>query len=160
MPTLGETASQVRVRALGEDEAYLVGALHLQSLLRAGLAPDPGPPTHVQAVARRWAQRWADLPAWVAEHDGTHVGIAIARVPALPHTDGAPRLIHASPLVDEGPLADAVCLALVRTVVAWAREGRAPVIEIAHGVDLPGPVLDAARADVHPGRLLSLPTRA
>lgn len=166
MPSVGEVASRVRVRPLAEDEAYLLGALHLQSLRAAGSTPAPeqGRPGHVQAVAQAWASRCTDLPAWVAEFEHQHLGLAIARVPALPHADGDPRLIHLSSLLttarlQEG-LEDAVPLALVRAVVAWARAAGAVQVHVADGLRLPGPVLDAVRADVVTGRTISVPTRA
>lgn len=151
----------MRVRQVVEDEALLLGALHLQALHRAGQAPDPGPPSHVQAFARSWHARSADLPAWVAESDGQHVGLALCRVPMLPRLGRAvPELVALAPLVDEDRRAEGVALALVRAVVAWfGREGY-PAVDVAPEVSLPAPVLDAARADVLSQRRISLPTRA
>ena len=57
MPSLGQEAARVRVRPVLEDEALLLGALHLQALRRAGREPDPGPPSHVQAFAAAWRVR-------------------------------------------------------------------------------------------------------
>lgn len=158
--SLGEAAARVRVRQVVEDEALLLGALHLQSLHREGRAPDPGPPSHVQAFARSWQSRSADLPAWVAEGDGQHVGMAICQVPMLPRLGRAqPELVALSPLVDGPRQAEAVCLALVRAVVSWfGREGYLAV-DVAPEVRLPAPVLDAARADVLSRQRVSLPTR-
>lgn len=185
--SLGGAAARVRVRPVTDDEAFLLGALHLQALRRAGTAPDPGPPSHVQAFARSWQQRSADLPAWVAECDGQHVGMAICRVPMLPRlARSVPELVALEPLTGEpvgpgggdgpraangaagggaagggpaGLTAEAVCLALVRAVVTWfGREGYLAV-DVAPEVRVPPAVLDAARADVLPQRRISLPTR-
>lgn len=191
MTSLGESAAGVRVRPVTDDEAFLLGALHLQALHRAGQAPQPGPPSHVQAFARSWQQRSADLPAWVAECDGEHVGMAICRVPLLPRLGRpVPELVAVFPLVGDaggdrggeprGPdsggeaaylrgeagdrggeavRADAVCLALVREVVAWSADEGFPAVDVAHEVRLPAAVLDAARAVVVEHRRVSLPTR-
>lgn len=160
MPSLGDLAAGVRVRPLTGAEAYLLGALHLQGRRRAGAGPTPGTPGHVQRVAERWSEHGESLPAWVAEHEEQHVGMAIARVAALPGSDEHPRLIHLSATTEPEQLADAVCLALVRTVVGWARGTGAARIDVADDVLVPGPVLDAARADVRTARRVSLPTRA
>lgn len=185
--SLGGAAAQVRVRPVTDDEAFLLGALHLQALRRAGVAPAPGPPSHVQAFARSWQQRSADLPAWVAERDGEHVGMAICRVPMLPRLARAvPELVALEPLTGErgrpgggdepgdepGSVGagagghgradvsdEAVALALVRAVVTWfGREGYLAV-DVAPEVRVPASVLDAARADVLAQRRISLPTR-
>ena len=175
MPALGEAAARVRVRALTDDEAFLLGALHLQALTRARVAPEPGPPSHVQAFARSWQERSADLPAWVAECDGQHVGMAICQVPMLPRLGrAAPELVALEPLVGEpsttggvvleppvgeSTTAEGVALALVRAVVSWfGREGYLAV-DVAPEVRVPASVLDAARADVVGQRRVSLPTR-
>lgn len=168
--SLGESAARVRVRPVTDDEAYLLGALHLQALRRAGTAPDPGPPSHVQAFARSWQQRSADLPAWVGECDGQHVGMVICRVPMLPRLGRAvPELVALEPLTPGPDLAgastltapseEAVALALVRAVVTWfGREGYLAV-DVSPEVKVPPSVLDAARADVLTHRRISLPTR-
>lgn len=168
--SLGELAARIRVRQLQEGESLLLGALHLQSLRRAGIEPDPGPPSHVVAFASSWRQRSAALPAWVAERDGQHVGMAICRVPLLPHVgSGVPELVVLTALDGQrtrvavgsaaGLDAEATCLALVRAMVGWfGREGYLSV-EVAPDVEVPAPVLDAARADVLAGRRVSLPTR-
>lgn len=161
MPSLGEAAAAVRVRAVPDDEALLLGALHLQSLRRRDRtpAPRPGGPSHVQAFARSWQQRSLDLPAWVAEADGEHVGMTICRVPLLPRVGpGIPELVLLEALVEEEPWAEAVTLALVRGIVSWARREGYPAVEVAHDVRLPTAVLDGARADVLPLRRVSLPT--
>lgn len=161
MPTLGEVADAVRVRAVNDDEALLLGALHKQVLLRSGTDPDPDRPQHVRAFASAWHPRAADLPAWVAEHDGEHVGIALVRRTMLPHLPGAaPRLLVLSALGPRtGASEEAVCLALTRQVVTWARERGADRVEVADDVTLPGPVLDAVRASVRQVRSVSLPTQ-
>lgn len=155
--SLGSTAALVRVRPATGDEAFLLGALHLQALRRRGVDTSSGPP-HVQDFARRWAARGDDLPAWVAEHDGQHVGLAVCRLPALPRVGrDTPELLVLEPLGEVSP--EAVSLALVRGVVSWfGREGFYAV-DVAPEVVLPAPVLDAARADVTQGRRVSLPTR-
>lgn len=168
MPTrsLGGDAAQVRVRRVTDDEAFLLGALHLQALRRAGVVPDPGQPSHVEGFARSWQQRSGDLPAWVAEGAGRHVGMAICRVPVLPRLGrGVPELVALEPLsagLPEGADAaadEAVALALVRAVVTWGgREGH-PCVDVAPDVAVPAAVLDAARADVLQGSRISLPTR-
>lgn len=155
--SLGEAAAQVRVRQLTEDEAYLLGALHLQALLRDGVAVDPGPPNHVVALGTAWRQRSADLPAWVAEHGDQHAGMAICQAPMLPHVGrGLPELAALEALGDADP--EAVALALVRRIVIWFGRAGYPAVEVSTEVRLPGPVLDAARADVVAGRRISLPT--
>ncbi|HSP59987.1 MAG TPA: hypothetical protein VLO09_02915, partial [Ornithinimicrobium sp.] len=132
-------------------------ALHLQALRRGGVEPAPGPPGHVPAFAAAWRARAADLPAWVAECDGQHVGMAVCPLPLLPHLGtGVPELVTLECL---GGHEEAVALALVRTVVTWfGRQGHLSV-DVAAGVRLPAAVLDAARADVLPQRRVSLPTR-
>ncbi|MGC5584864.1 hypothetical protein ACQE98_12655 [Ornithinimicrobium sp. W1679] len=157
MPSLGQEAARVRVRPVPDDEALLLGALHLQSLRRDGVEPDPGPPSHVQAFAAAWRSRSADLPAWVAECDGQHVGLVLCRVPPLPLLGpGVPEVVALTCL---GGSEEAVALALVRTVVTWfGRQGHLSV-DVADDVRLPAAVLDAARADVLPRRRVSLPTR-
>ena len=164
MPTLGEVAETIRVRAVTDDEALLLGALHKQALLRAGSDPDPDPerPQHVRAFAAAWHRRADDLPAWVAELDGQHVGVALVRRTMLPHLAGAvPRLLVLSALgAVSGTAEEAVCLALVREVVTWGRGLGADRVEVAADVTLPGPVLDAVRADVRQVRSVALPTRA
>lgn len=159
MASLGEQAGRVRVRPLAEDEALLLGALHLQALRRRGVDPaGPEGRGHVQDLATAWRTRAGDLPAWVAEHDDRHVGMAVCRLPQLPHVGrGRPELVALEALGAPGE--EAVGLALVRAVVAWAgREGH-PGVEVAPGLVLPPAVLDAARADVVAGRLVTLPTR-
>lgn len=215
MTSLGEHAAGVRVRPATDDEAFLLGALHLQGLRRAGQAVDPGPPSHVQAFARSWQQRSGDLPAWVAELAGEHVGMAICRVPLLPRLGRpVPELLAAFPLVgslegrsggepggapggDRGRApggdrgrdpggdpggalrgapgvasggdsgrgqadgqvpADAVSLALVRGVVAWAGAQGYQAVDVSPEIRLPAAVLDAARAVVKEHRRVSLPT--
>ena len=164
--SLGESASRVRVRRLVQDEAFLLAALHLQTLRRRGVEA----PGHVQALGMRWHERADDLPAWVAESDDQHVGLALCRVPVLPHVGLAvPELVVLEALVGEPaagqpaagqPAAvEPVCLALVRAVVTWGgREGH-PHVEVSSDVTLPGAVLDAARADVLSARRITLPTR-
>lgn len=160
MASLGEESARVRVRRLTEDEAFLLGALHLQALRRRGTDPGArgGATGHVQELATAWRARAQDLPAWVAECDEQHVGMAICRVPALPHVGrGLPELVSLEPLGAPGP--EPVALALVRAVVTWfGREGH-PSVDVSEAVSLPGPVLDAARADVLGSRRVSLPTR-
>lgn len=160
MTSLGESAAGIRVRPVTDDEAFLLGALHLQALHRAGRAPDPGPPSHVQAFARSWQQRSADLPAWVAESDGQHVGMAICRVPLLPRLGRpVPELVALSPLSEDRDQDEAVSLALVRGLVAWSAGEGYPAVDVAPEVRLPAAVLDAARAVVVEHRRVSLPTR-
>lgn len=157
MPSLGQAAARVRVRPVTEDEAFLLGALHLQGLHRAGVDTASGP-SHVQEFAAQWAGRTTDLPAWVAECDGQHVGMAICQVPMLPRVGRVgPELVVLEAL-GELP-AEAVALVLVRAVVTWfGREGFYAV-DVAPEVDVPPAVLDAARADIVQGRRVSLPTR-
>lgn len=160
MASLGEESARVRVRRLAEDEAFLLGALHLQALRRRGVDPGPrgGTAGHVQELATAWRARSQDLPAWVAECDEQHVGMAICRVPALPRVGrGLPELVALEVLGSPGP--EPVALALVRELVTWfGREGHLSV-DVGDEVILPGPVLDAARADVLGARRVSLPTR-
>lgn len=160
MASLGEESARVRVRRLTEDEAFLLGALHLQALRRRGVDPGAraGAPGHVQELATAWRTRSQDLPAWVAECDEQHVGMAVCRVPALPRVGrGVPELVALEVLGPPGP--EPVALALVRALVAWfGREGHLAV-DVGDEVTLPGPVLDAARADVLGARRVSLPTR-
>ncbi len=160
MASLGEESARVRVRRLTEDEAFLLGALHLQALRRRGVDPAPGGGTagHVQELAMAWRARSQDLPAWVAECEEQHVGMAICRVPALPRVGrGLPELVALEVLGAPGP--EPVALALVRALVTWfGREGH-PCVDVSDEVTLPGPVLDAARADVLGARRVSLPTR-
>jgi hypothetical protein len=160
MGSLGEESAQVRVRPLTEDEALLLGALHLQALRRRGVDPGAGPATasHVHRMAAAWRSRSADLPAWVAECEDQHVGMALCRVPDLPHVGrGLPELLVVEAVGAPGP--EPVTLALVRAVVSWfGREGY-PSVDVSAEVSLSGPVLDAARADVLGARHVSLPTR-
>ncbi|GGK76459.1 hypothetical protein [Ornithinimicrobium pekingense] len=159
MASLGEESARVRVRRLGEDEAFLLGALHLQALRRRGVDPAAaGSGNHVQALGAAWRSRCEDLPAWVAECDERHVGLAVCRVPVLPHVGRPlPVLVAVEALGAPGP--EPVTLALVRAVVTWfGREGY-PSVDVSDEVTLPGPVLDAARADVLGHRRVSLPTR-
>ncbi|QFG68553.1 hypothetical protein [Ornithinimicrobium pratense] len=155
--SLGATAARVQARPVTEDEAFLLGALHLQALRRAGVDTSSAPP-HVQDFATRWAARSTDLPAWVAECDGEHVGLAVCRLPPLPRVGrGNPELVILEPLGELPP--EAVALALVRGVVSWfGREGFYAV-DVAPELPVPPAVLDAARADVAQGRRVSLPTR-
>ena len=156
--SLGETAARVRVRPVAEDEAFLLGALHLQALHRAGVDTSSGPP-HVREFAAQWVGRTVDLPAWVAECDGEHVGLAVCRLPMLPRVGrGNPELVVLEPLGDLP--SEAVALALVRAVVTWCGREGFYAVDVAPDVVVPPAVLDAARADVTEGRQVSLPTRA
>lgn len=159
MASLGEEASRVRVRPLAEDEAFLLGALHLQALRRRGVDPsDREGRGHVQDLGMAWGTRADDHPAWVAECDGKHVGVALCRAPVLPHVGSSlPELVALEALGAPGP--EAVGLALVRAVVAWAGHAGHPGVELSPSLALPPAVLDAARADVVAERLLRLPTR-
>lgn len=160
MPSLGEAAAVVRVRPVAEDEAFLLAALHLQTLLRAGRPVDQGPPTHVQSFAQAWRLRSADLPAWVAELDDQHVGLAICEVPMLPLLGrDVPAIVALHPVADDDAVAEAVSLALVRAVVDWCGQRGHAGVDVAPQVHLPPAVLDAARADVVTRPLVSLPTR-
>ncbi|AXH95310.1 hypothetical protein [Ornithinimicrobium avium] len=154
MPSsLGERAARVRVRRLARDETFLLAALHLQGLRRRAVeAPD-----HVQRLGQAWHRRAEDHPAWVAECDEEHVGMAICRVPVLPQVgSGVPVLLALEALGEPGP--EAVTLALVRTIVDWAGCDGHPGVDVDGAVTLPGPVLDAVRADVRVRRHLRLPT--
>ena len=161
--SLGEAASRVRVRRLVQDETFLLAALHLQSLRRRGI-DGAG---HVQDLGMRWHERADDFPAWVAELGDQHVGLAICRLPVLPHVGRAVPEVVCLEALTPGPgeagaqsaTSEPVTLALVRAVVTWGgREGH-PCVDVAPEVVLPGPVLDAARADVLSARRVSLPTR-
>lgn len=155
--SMGATAARVRVRPVTEDEAFLLGALHLQALRRAGVEASSGPP-HVPEFAAQWAGRTTDLPAWVAECDGEHVGLAVCQVPMLPRVGrGNPELVVLEPLGQLPP--EAVALALVRAVVAWSGREGFSAVDVDPEVVVPAAVLDAARADVTQGRRVSLPTR-
>lgn len=154
---MGSAAARVRVRPGTEDEAFLLGALHLQALRRAGVDTSSGPP-HVQEFATRWAGRSTELPAWVAECDGEHVGLAVGRLPVLPRVGrGNPELVILEPLGELPP--EAVALAMVRAVVSWFGRAGFDAVDVAPELTLPAAVLDAARADVTHGRQVSLPTR-
>lgn len=155
-PSLGGAAAQVRVRRVVEDEAFLLAALHLQAILRRGLDGTG----HVQALGMTWHQRADDHPAWVAEFEDQHVGMAICRAPVLPHVGRAvPEVVALEPLTQDLVGEEPVALALVRAIVTWGgREGH-PCVDVSPEVVLPGPVLDAARADVIEHRRISLPTR-
>ncbi len=160
MASLGEESARVRVRPLTGDEAYLLGALHLQALRRRGEVPPASGAAagHVPALALAWGPRSEELPAWVAECDEQHVGMALCRRPVLPHVGpGVPELVVLEPLGAPGP--EPVSLALVRAVVTWSGREGYPRVDVAPDVGLPGAVLDAARADVLAGRRVSLPTR-
>lgn len=156
--SLGALAARVRVRRATEDEAFLLAALHLQALRRRG----GDAPAHVQAFGQAWHRRSEDYPAWVAELDDQHVGLAICELPPLPQVGaGVPelRVVEALPQTEEARQAEGITLAMVREIVTWAgREGH-HCVDVAPGVTLPGAVLDAARADVLAGRRVSLPTR-
>ena len=157
MPSLGRATARVRVRPVTEDEAFLLGALHLQGLHRAGVDTASGP-SHVQEFAAQWAGRTTDLPAWVAECDGEHVGMAVCQLPMLPRVGPVePTLTVLEPLGELPP--EAVALAMVRAVVAWAGQEGFAAVGVAPGVEVPASVLDAARAQVSQGRRVSLPTR-
>lgn len=157
--SLGEETARVRTRPVTDDEAFLLGALHLQALRRRGVDPGAGRTTnHVQDLATAWRTRAEELPAWVAECDQQHVGMAICRVPVLPQVGrGLPELVALEPLGAPGP--EPVSLALVRAVVTWFGRAGYPSVEVSDGVTLPGAVLDAAGADVLGARRVSLPTR-
>lgn len=160
MASLGEEAGRVRVRPLTADESFLLGALHLQALRRRGVAPGAARPgsSHVRDLGMAWGPRSAELPAWVAECDEQHVGMAICRVPVLPHVGpGVPELLALEALGSPGP--EPIALALVRTVVSWFGHEGFLAVEVAHDVALPPAVLDAARADVLGAHRVSLPTR-
>ena len=169
-PSLGEYAAQIEVRPLLDTESLLVGALHRQVLSGQGITPPPGPPSHVSAFARAWQQRSADLPAWVAQYGGQHVGLALCQVPMLPLVGpGEPELLVLAPLHGHDPnygsglesqrWAEAICLAMVRTIVTWFGRQGYLAVRVASQVRLPAAVLNAARADVLAGRRISLPTR-
>ena len=160
MASLGEEAGRVRVRPLTADESFLLGALHLQALRRRG--EGAGAPhalsSHVRDLGTAWGPRSAELPAWVAECDDQHVGMAICRVPVLPRVGpGLPELLALEAL--GGPGVEPVALALVRAVVSWFGHEGFLSVEVAPDVTLPPAVLDAARADVLGARRVSLPTR-
>lgn len=159
MPSLGASAAQVRVRPVLVEEALLLGALHLQALRRTGAAPGLGEPSHVEAFARAWADGAERLPAWVAEAEGRHVGLVVCRLGDLPRVGSTlPEVVVLEPLEVEGISAEAVTLAMVREVVAWGRRIGQPGVVVGGAVSLPGPVLDAARADVSQRWQVTLPT--
>lgn len=154
--SLGAAASRVRVRRLVQDETFLLAALHLQVLRRRGVSA----PDHVQSLGMQWHQRADDFPSWVAEFEDQHVGLAIVRLPVLPHVGRAvPEVVCAESLEEELIGSEAVTLALVRAVVTWGGREGFPCVDVSPEVALPGPVLDAARADVIGHRRVSLPTR-
>ncbi|SOC54241.1 hypothetical protein [Ornithinimicrobium cerasi] len=155
MPSLGEDASRVRVRRVTQEETFLLAALHLQALRRHGVSA----PDHVQRMGAAWHERADDFPAWVAECEEDHVGMALCRLPVLPHLGtGSPELVALEPL-GSGVAPEAVALALVRTVVTWGGREGFRAVDVAPWVQLPAAVLDAARADVLGQRRVSLPTR-
>lgn len=153
--SLGERAARVRVRAVTQEEAFLLAALHLQAL-RARGAPARD---HVQRMGAAWHARAEDHPAWVAEQDDRHVGMALCRRPVLPQVGpGSPELLVLEPVGGDVD-AEAVALALVRAVVTWAGDEGFAGVEVSPLLRLPAAVLDGARADVAAVRLARLPTR-
>lgn len=153
--SLGEDAARVRVRRVTQEETFLLAALHLQGLRRDGVAAED----HVQQMGAAWHLRADDFPAWVAECEEQHVGMAICRLPVLPRLGtGRPELVALHPVGTSVP-PEPVTLALVRTIVTWGGREGFPAIEVAPDLQLPAAVLDAARADVLGQRRVSLPTR-
>lgn len=154
-PSLGELAARVRVRPVSQEETFLLAALHLQALRARGVTP----PDHVQQLGAAWHTRAEDHPAWVAERDDRHVGMAVCRLPVLPHLGArSPELVALEP-AGEGVDAEAVALALVRAVVDWGAAEGFEAVEVSQHVRLPAAVLDGARAGVTTVRRVSLPTR-
>lgn len=153
--SLGEDAARVRVRRVTQEETFLLAALHLQALRRHGVAVED----HVQRMGAAWHERADDFPAWVAECEDQHVGMAICRLPVLPRLGtGSPELVALEP-VGTHVAPEPVTLAMVRAVVTWGGREGFPAVEVAPDLQLPPAVLDAARADVLGQRRVSLPTR-
>ena len=71
---------EVRVRQAAAGDALIVAALRLQAARALGAGPEPG---FLDRFARVWDAE--SDPTWVAELDGSHAGVLIARsVPPLP----------------------------------------------------------------------------
>lgn len=141
------------MRRLTEQEALLLAALRLQALRARGETPAPG---MLDRLARQWRRRAAALPAWVAERDGDHVGLAVAALaPGLPVDLGDPHP-HVRLLELHGRQ-ERDALVLGRTVLAWAGAQGAREVELAPGPAPTATVLDALGAVVREPRRAVLP---
>lgn len=154
----------VRVRRLGEDEALLAAALHVQSVRAAGHAPQPG---HLDRFAVTWLAGGPALPQWVAEVAGEHCGTVLVRlpVPLPPGVSPRPPLAEVV-LLYAGPPGDAhvrrrelVAGDLLDAALSWAAAHGWAGIELAPDVQVPAPVLDAlgARVQATQRRVIPVP---
>jgi hypothetical protein len=152
----------VRVRRLGEDEALLAAALHVQSVRAAGLTPQPG---HLDRFAVAWLAGGPSLPQWVAEVEGEHCGTVLLRlpVPLPPGISTRPPLAEVV-LLYAGPPGEAhqrrrelVARDLLDAALGWAADHGWAGLELAPDVRVPAPVLDALGTQVHPAQRRVIP---
>ena len=120
---------EVRVRQAGAADVLIVAALRLQAARALGAGPEPG---FLDRFARVWDAE--SDPTWVAELDGAHAGVLIARsVPSLPWPGVAAyvggHLLVSMLFVAPGHADQGVAQALTATMTTWARD---------HGLALTG----------------------
>jgi GNAT superfamily N-acetyltransferase len=121
----GRPASDIQIRAAGGSDSTACAAL----LAKLGY---PSPPEH---VARRLGVL-AEDPAnrvFVAEAEGSIIGLASAYVRPLIHHDAAFVRI-ACLIVDEGWRDQGVGKRLVETIEAWARAEGCDLAEVTSGI--------------------------
>lgn len=154
----------VRVRRLGQDEALLAAALHVQSVRAAGQVPQAG---HLDSFAVTWLAGGPALPQWVAEVDGEHCGTVLLRlpVPLPPGVSTRPPLAEVV-LLYAGPPGEAqvrrrelVARDLLDAALGWAADHGWAGLELAPDVRVPAAVLDALGAQVHPVQRRVIPPR-
>jgi GNAT superfamily N-acetyltransferase len=68
---------EVTIRRAGMDDAFIVGALHLQLARERGMPPEPG---FLDRFVDAWLSERAERPTWFAECRGEHAGVLESRL--------------------------------------------------------------------------------
>ena len=113
--------TEASIRRAGTADAFVVAALHLQLARDLGATPEPG---YLDRFADAWLRDRPDRPTWIAESDGQHAGILLARrLRSLPwpHRPDASRLHVEALFVVPAHRRRGTGRALLEGAVEWAR---------------------------------------